>query len=291
MSEYLRAYRAFLMPALLLLALTSCIPDKVEEPIPAYLYIPGFSVQTGIQQGSSSSRIKDVWLTVGGNFLGTYELPALIPILESGQQEVRLDAGIRDNGINTTPEIYPFYEPVVLQANLKPGIVDTMRPMTGYSDKTRFALIEPFERDDHLMRDIRTGDVTSIKLNRVVPFEGKGSLEITLTEDKPLVELASLSRMTELGLNSPYVYLELNYKSEVPVIFGLVAYANIGSTQGSVLLDPGFYPEEDWQKIYFNLSSLVYSSDHAAWQLVLRTVLEAEPEATVLLDNLKLVFF
>lgn len=291
MNFILRASRVFLLPAMVLSALPSCIPDKVDEPIPAYLYIPDFSVQTDTRQGSASSRIKDVWLTVGGNFLGTYELPALIPVLESGEQEIRLDAGIRENGINTTPEIYPFYEPVVLRANLNAGTIDTLRPVTRYFDKTKFALIEPFERDDHLMRDVRAGNATSIRLNRAMPFEGNGSLEITLTADNPLVELASLNRMTELGLNSPYVYLELNYKSEVPVIFGLVAYTNIGSASGSVLLDPGFYPEEDWQKIYFNLSSLVNTSNHTAWQLLLRTALEEEPEAKVLLDNLKLVFF
>jgi hypothetical protein len=274
--------------------LFGCSPDSVLEPVPAYLYIPSFSLRTTPAQGTASSLVTDIWLTVGGEFLGAYELPALIPVLQTGAVDIRLDAGIRDNGIHATPEIYPFYNPVQLQVSLEPGEVDTLQPITSYITDTRFALMEPFEQPDHLMRDLRVGGQEALRWNEHAPFEGRGSLEIQLSADQPVVELASLTRFRELGKKSPFVYLELNYKSEVPVVFGLVGYARITDTQGSVLLNPGFYPVDDWQKIYFNLSSLVQASGLDAYQVVLRAVLadpSGKPQARVLLDNLKLVYF
>ena len=277
-----------------LLLLASCWPDGVEEPLPAYIYIPSFELRTTLGEGSPSSAITDVWLTVDGEFLGAYELPARIPVLQTGSVALRLDAGIRDNGIHATPEIYPFYAPVLLQAELEPGRIDTLNPTTQYVPETRFALIEPFEQSEHLLRDIRAGVPEALIWHTASPFEGRGALEISLSADQPLIELASLNRFQELGEKSPFVYLELNYKSEVPVVFGLVAYTNIGATQGSVLLNPGFYPVDDWQKIYFNLSPLINTSGFDAYQVVLRAVLTDSTEKTgarVLLDNLKLVYF
>lgn len=272
---------------------SGCLPDRGEEPIPAYLYIPSFSVLAENREGTSSSNITDVWLTVGEQFLGAYELPALIPVLETGSALVRLDAGIRDNGIHATPEIYPFYEPVTFQVALEPGKTDTLKPVTTYVESIRFALIEPFEQTNHLMRDVKIGDVGMLTLDQDEVFEGRSALKISLTEDQPLIELASLNRMQELGVKSPFVYLELNYKADIPVVFGLIGYSGIGSTQGSVLLNPGFYPSEEWQKIYFNFSSLADPSVFDEYQLVLRTALEGSErgEAGVWFDNFKLVFF
>ncbi len=64
--------------------MASCWPDGVEEPLPAYIYIPAFELRTTQGEGSASSAITDVWLTVNGEFLGAYELPARIPVLQTG---------------------------------------------------------------------------------------------------------------------------------------------------------------------------------------------------------------
>ena len=82
--------------------------DAKEEPIPAYIHIKPFEVNTNPgSQGTSESQLKDVWLFPElEGYLGTYELPATIPLLLEGEQKIFLGPGIRTNGIDATPDEY-----------------------------------------------------------------------------------------------------------------------------------------------------------------------------------------
>ncbi|MEZ4984834.1 MAG: hypothetical protein R2795_07325 [Saprospiraceae bacterium] len=79
-----------------------------EEGIPSYLFIEEFTLTTGPAQGSNSHKITEAWVFVDDIFLGVYDLPATVPVLETGSHTVRVEAGIRDNGLGDFPNIYPF---------------------------------------------------------------------------------------------------------------------------------------------------------------------------------------
>lgn len=279
---------------------TSCDIINPEEGIPAYIYVPDIELQTNSTlEGTGSEKITDLWLSLDNGFLGAYTLPALIPILETDTREISLQAGIKDNGITSTPEIYPFYESFTFSPTLAPEEVDTIRPVViGYQDGVQFAFIENFERSTHLFQDVRRGDPGQAQLVAEGAFEGNQSLRIRLDSTSSVVELATNSRFSELTRQSPLVYLEVNYRSDVPVVFGVIGHqANGLPSQGIAALNPGFSPNQEWNKIYFNLSRLIIDVNREEYQVILQAFIPIENgqlslgAANVWLDNIKLVHF
>ncbi|PHN07083.1 hypothetical protein CRP01_07575 [Flavilitoribacter nigricans DSM 23189 = NBRC 102662] len=283
---------------ILILTATFCLQCDIinpEETVPAFLYIEPFSLQTDeLVQGSASEKITEVWVTVNDEFLGAYQLPATVPVLMSGEAEIFLEAGIKDNGIGSTPEIYPFYQPYETTVTLMPDQTTTISPTTSYSRDTRFALIENFESGTSVFRDTLLGN-SGLQVSSTDPFEGSYSGKIRLSADDPVVELATIGAFTELTDRSPFVYLEVNYQSDAPVIFGLAGGA--GTSNPNIVFDPGFNPKASWNKIYFNLSALLATSPYDSHKLALRAFIPTEDgqltlnNATVCLDNIKLVHF
>ena len=279
---------------------TSCDIINPEEEIPAYLYIESIDLETLPEEGSDSHNVPDVWLTVDGDFLGVYTLPALIPLLEKGERTIFLQAGIKDNGIKGTPEIYPFYKPIEFALNLKANVIDTLRPVWTYREETIFSFIEGFENQEHIFKELRIGEEAgSISLSSSAEeiFEGNHSALITLDTSNAVVEIGTLTRYFDLNDNGPVAYLEVNYKSDVPVFFGLVGYENLGSVGGVGLFDAGFVESTVWKKIYFNLEQAVFLDQYGSFQVAFQAFIPQEDgkytlnSAKVLLDNIKLVHF
>lgn len=275
--------------------LAACDLINPSEDIPAYIYVAPFELNTDPNEGTDSERITDVWLSVNGDFLGAYPLPALIPVLAAGNQVIRLDAGIKDNGVSATPDIYPFYKALELQVELRPNEVDTLRPIIGYSDQARFAFIETFESNNQIFRDLRAGeDANRVQITSEGAFEGN-SARVQLTEDNPLVELATLNAYRDLTTRGFSVYLEVNYRSDVIVVFGVQGFKN--GVAGAPIFDPGFLPTTVWNKIYFNITPLVIAGDFDEFKILFQAILPNENgvftqnEANIWLDNIKLVHF
>lgn len=284
---------------LLVLTFGGCDIINPAEEVPAYLYIHPFTLQTNpATQGSPSQRITDAWLFVNDEFLGAYSLPAVVPVLASGTADIRIEAGIKDNGVNSTPEIYPFYKPFSTTIDLTPGVADTIHPNTTYLSEAKFAFIEGFENNNQQFRDLRQGaDANRIQLGPTYEaFEGSHSALIVLDTINPVVELATADAFSGLQNQSVYVYLEVNYKSDVPVVFGAIGREN-GAGPEVKVYDPGFLPRDDWNKIYFNLSGLLFESKFDKCQIGLYAYIPIvngsfqRTEARIWLDNIKLVYF
>lgn len=279
--------------------LVGCDLVNPEETIPAAVFVKDYDLTTNsLLQGSSDNRITEVWITINNNFFGAYPIPGKVPILENGEVTIRLEAGIRDNGISRTPEIYPFYAPIERQLTLDPLKTDTLSLVTRYADGTQFAIIEDFESGNSIFTDIRVkGKNGGLEINEAEIFEGRRSARILLTQDLPLVEVASNKRFFNLNQKSPFVYLEVNYKSEVPTAFGIIGYETAGSTQGVAILDVGFLPKGEWNKIYFNLSPILANASYMEYQIAIQAFIPQTgqgsdlSEAEVYLDNIKLVHF
>lgn len=281
----------------LLLALATllwqCDIINPDEATPAYLQIDEFAFATQAGQGSSHQKITEVWVFINGEFLGVYDLPATLPVLAFGPTVVRLEAGIRDNGISSTPEIYPFYEPFTANLNLEAGITTRISPSTRYVDDAKFGFIEDFEDGrPRIFVEQLTGD-TPIERIQTGVFEGAYSGHLVLTkEGNPVVELASGNNFSDLTSGGVYVYLEVTYKSDAAVAWGIVGPGDpILGPEG--FFDLGFTPNDDWNKIYFNLSQTVFDANQDTYKIGLQAfLLDTSPDtANVYLDNIKLVHF
>jgi len=132
---------------LLILIFPSCSLLEQNEPIPSYLYVSEFRLKTFVNQGSSSQKITDVWLFNDTEFLGMFPLPAKIPLLLYGEQNLTIQAGIKENGIGATPENYPFFNPIKVKVNLTALKTDTLKLETSYLSSTKFHFAENFENN------------------------------------------------------------------------------------------------------------------------------------------------
>jgi len=278
------------------LIFSACEIINPEEDTPAYLYVQPFTLTTNPQtQGSSSHRITEAWLFVNGEYLGAYNLPALIPVLAEGNATVRLEAGIKENGLSATPDINPFYEPFRLNMDLAAGRIDTIRPQTRYVDQARFAFIEDFEneRSRIFTRTIIATDIAPNGLPRTSApgevFEGQFSGLLKLNKENPIAEISTNLTFEGLLDRGAFVYLEVNYKAEAPVIFGIV------SDQGANYnryYDPGFLARDNWNKIYFNLGPVIFNSNEDNYRISFQALLPTTTDsARIWMDNIKLVHF
>lgn len=271
------------------LGLVACDIINPEEPIPAFLYISAFALETSPDEGSSSDNIRELWLTVDGQSLGAYRIPNAIPILAEGAAEIRLQAGIRDNGITRDPNTYPFYAPATFNRDLVPGDTDTLPPIAfRYREETQFAFIEDFEDDLAVFEGIErsTAEV----------FEGEYAGLIQLDTLNTVVRLGTTAAYSNLTALSPQVYVEMNYLSDVPVAVGVAGQPDVPGFP-TVALDAGFLPNSEWNKIYFSLGGLLQQGQFGSVQIVLEAFL-TDPQqlgpdgvARVYLDNIKLVHF
>jgi hypothetical protein len=99
------------------------------------------------------------------------------------------------------------------------------------------------------------------------------------------------SRLSYSGLldGGVYAYLEVNYRSEAPVIFGIIA-PELGNYNR--YYDPGFLPKDTWNKIYFNLGPVIFNSREEEYQIAFQALLPTDRDsARVWIDNIKLVHF
>lgn len=284
-----------------LLGFAACDIINPEEQIPSYVTIEPIILQTNsLNEGSASAKITEGWLFVDGEFIGSYSLPATVPVLYSGEHTLRVQAGIHDNGQNSVPEIYPFYENFELVTNLNPNEETILSPVIGYQSNVEFAFIEDFETGGHIFVDDRDANPdTKVELTTEDVFEGERSGKIVLTTANSFIEVATDFDKLFDGLQDDqvFVYVEVNYKSDAPVLWGVIGYDDNLFTTPVPVYDPGFNAKDEWNKIYFNFSSILFNENFSAYQFALTAGLPSEngaftmDRAEILLDNIKVVHF
>ena len=169
----LNKYRYLLGLAMISFFWNGCSLFDQEEPIPSYLYINEMVLETDENsEGSNRHEIKDAWVSVNGSFLGVYPLPALVPVLETGVQEVRLFPGISVSGLNDyriTNPLYTFYENDI---DLEAGVADTIHPTVAYDDDNVFLLVADFETSNLMTHDVDENLETRVNPRTNDVFEG-----------------------------------------------------------------------------------------------------------------------
>ena len=132
----MRIYYTIFAIFLVALGSSSCDIINPKEQVPSYIGIYDISLLVPSQDegvfGSDSENITDVWLYTDNQLIGAFELPAVIPVLYEGMQNIKAYAGIKVNGISNSREIYPFYSYYEINMELIPGAVNTITPVVKY---------------------------------------------------------------------------------------------------------------------------------------------------------------
>lgn len=281
----------FILP-LLLLGFTAC--KDAPEQIPAYLHLKPFEVTA--PGGASWQKITDGWLYVNGVFLGAYTLPATVPVLAEGDSEIILFPGVKENGIEATPNIYPYLTRFVKNYTLTAGQTADIQPITDYDAENVYAFgigRGDFDGGSFIALENRDTDgLLDFSLSTEGAFSGK-SLLMKIDTAHPIMDIAT-EKMEDLPvLGSPEVWLELHYKTDVP--FFLYMLSGPAQTSEPVYQ---FNVSEEWNKIYFNLTGTLVTTQQTEQRLYFRLSLPkdnsgnySQNTGTVHIDNIRVVHY
>jgi len=291
----------------------SCNKFKGDQTHPAYIRIDSISIVTDYDtEGAPTSYVTDAWVYINDEAIGAYELPAVFPVLAEGMTEVRVDPGIKLNGIAALRSPYPFYKSIVQEVELAEGVEvnlnsDTLfkgneaipyTMVTSYQDDLVFVWMEDFE-DPSLSLDSTSKSRTDII--RTSPANSPEALLASYSKYSGLMILDSAAYLIDVATNvgnqegfvlpkvGQHVILEFDYKNDNNY-FTTGFYARESS---QIIQHPVVNVNKSavWNKIYVNLTPGVSSSVNAIdFNIFFGALIETNVEqARILIDNVKLI--
>ncbi len=266
------------------------------EQVPAYLDIKAFTVtETGPGKWQD---IPEGWVYVNGDFLGVYTLPAQVPALAAGSSEVLVFPGVKENGIETTPNIYDFLTRYEIQTDLKAGELNSISPSTKYKTEIIFPWAldrTTFDGSSSIVFDDRDVDqATTYTLTTDGAFNGR-SLKMAVDSLHPLIAIASEEAILPTNGNQQ-AWLEINRLNNIDFTFYLIGFSNGGSERQFPVY--AFTTTDVWKKTYINLTEFLVSSGESKHRLYFQVQLPKDSNGklkqqsgTVRLDNIRLIHF
>ncbi|MGB3617539.1 MAG: hypothetical protein WBA12_05425 [Catalinimonas sp.] len=268
------------------LLFAACDVLDPAEPPPALVDLSPF--QTTAR--TAANQADDAWMfTPDGGYMGTFPLPAVVPVLPAEVPFVLVRPGIYVDGQRGARLAYPFYAADTVR--IDPS-VDTVRyrPTLRYLPDLRGSL--PFEDDFEEAADVglRPSDEHTGTWRRVAhdgPGGGGawyGAAETPGLDDERIELLSGAPKA--LPEDGRPVYLEITYRSNVILQVGLL------STQGgesTPLFELSLFRSDDWQKVYVNLETEVFFSRGRLHQVLFRAEVPEGTQGFVHLDDVRLI--
>ena len=303
-------YSRILIAIALLSFFCRCSP---EVEIPSYIWIDSvdFQVTNAALHGTASHKITDVRVFANGKSLGRYQIPARIPILESGATRLSIHAGIMLGGVPQMRATYSFYTPYILDVDLKKGKIDTLIPYFTYTDDTKiWEGIEDFESAGSLY--IAHGKSAPLKqtsdesLIFHFPKEinnSSGLIELpyyndTLGETIYHFEIRTIKPVELTNQNVYDCLMELNFRITHNVEIGMIihsANSSIADYREPVANLRGYdsisNKENVWKKVYANFTTKIRDNPQMKnFDVYIRATISTTDKARFLFDNIKIVY-
>ncbi len=268
---------------------STCSKEKFEAQVPTYITINDISLSTNYAtEGSSSENITDAWVYVNDELMGVYEMPATFPVLVEGNVELKVFAGIKDNGIAASRARYLMFDPYVESVKLVPGETIEIEPSVNYNSGVNFRWLEDFENASlsflyHQLSDTIFFKNTSNR--KEGDFSGKAYLESGMN----FFEATSVA-FSNVPRSLTPIYLELDFKTNEPLLIGIY---HDNDQYGVIRLNT----TTEWKKIYINLTDVVSSKQSATAIKVFFGIQEtaSNPFITdnpeIHIDNIKLLHY
>lgn len=266
---------------------TSCDIINPAEKLPTYVHIDSFKFVNPYpnQTGTGIQNITSAWVFLDGKNVGVFELPADIPVLVSGTQELQISPGIDIQGFKDYKVQYPFFSFYTYQLEDKPGEVIKLAAETKYVEGLKY-WTEDFESGNQFIH----GGGDSLRRTTAADsvLEGGGSGRISL----PAGEFVGSESLVEFDIKpGTKCFLEINYKGTLPFTIGLLAVLPVSGSEPTYLA--GVKAKDSWGKFYVDLqpyTTLYPTADK--WYVMIKTVLEdGESSGYLLLDNIKVISY
>jgi hypothetical protein len=254
-------------------------------------------------QGDNNDDIVDAWVFVDGQEVGTFELPATIPVLHSGSSVVTVLAGIKKNGLNSDRVVYPFYEAYEVTMELIPSEVDTLRPIVNYREGVTFPWLENFEDNSISLTGSGSGTTSdTFKITEdpedVYNYDGinnSRSGETFIGNGFQKWENSSVDQF-DLPRIGQDIYLEINFKCNTEFVAGIYPI-NSSIVTGVPIVNFFSTVDDDgdmqWKKAYISLKEDVNNPEfqNAEFKVFFFTQSSQGSSTKLFLDNIKLIHF
>lgn len=287
---YRRLIHYFFFLSILCISASSCEKFAGDQQIPAYLSIDSIYLTTDYYtEGTSSQRITDAWVYMDDVFLGTFELPATLPVLMTGQHQLKVWPGIKKNGIATTRVSYAYYTPVVKDITITPDSTTKAGVLrTTYQPTASFVWKEDFES---VSLSLDTTSRSSAYVQRTpsgssLTFEGNHSGMVVMDAAHDYFECQTHS---EYPIPMAPVYLEMNFNTSNAFTVGVFTYGSTIIYQSPIItLNP---TNGAWKKIYIDLTTTLNAYPGVSSYRVYFSCFKdaAMQQSAILLDNFKVV--
>lgn len=251
---------SLLFPFVLYLLFSGC--KGKDEPIPAYLHIDSTWVVVTSGQGNAIHDIKGGQVFANGEFLGVFEFPATIPVLQSGKVTITVAPMVRLNASGERLWIYSSILPSDSVIDLEVRKTKVISSFTlHYRSNTTFPWIEDFEDNSSTLIGINVpkGDTSYLTTG---DFELNGkytgtskmySAIISPSDTAKYLDLGSFKNFDFLPSDGRDVIMEFDLKCDVDV---QLAINRISPTTG-----PQYVPflaiyatGNNWKRVYANIA-------------------------------------
>jgi len=261
--------------------ISSCSKSLPNDGIPAYLYIAD-SVQTkGTPAfGEQTNRIFDVRVSVGNEDRGIWEIPSLIPILQSGEKDVVIKPYILRNNNTSLHVEYPMLNSIILKNNFVAKKVDTLKLTFEYDTNVVIKLLQTFDN---------TTNFSNSSLSLTEKRSGLASMHIQV--DSSTTDTTTIAQHNAaLSLNfGAQIYMEFDFKMTNGTFIPTVAYDNNGSIS-YVYGTTRLVNSSEWKHVYWYLSPQTdYANKGSYYIAFILTPEVGKSKADLYIDNLKVL--
>ena len=258
------------------MAFASCNKFEGSQTVPAYIRIDTIRVECDYYTyGANTANITDAWVYIDDQVIGSFELPAVFPVLEKGKHKVSVYGGIRMNGIAGTRGPYSFYKPVVYQdLNLVEDSIVHITPVITYypiGEGVMVGWLEDFETGSALVPTSQS-DTSVIRVTGNEAWQSANSYysgKVVLPPDSLDFTLATADELTchKNLMGEKPLYLEMDYKTNDTIFVGIMYYKNHKLVKWPMVKVVPTDTEHDvpqrWKKIYINLGTRMHEHEDA----------------------------
>jgi len=273
--------------------LSSCDVQPAAEV--AYLEVNSLGVSTTADQGTSSSNLNTLWVEQNGQQLGAFMPPCRIPLLAGNDQEIRLIPGISINGSYNQRNQYEMLNAKSFNWDLEAFSTRTLGnsgSMFSYNSTYTLRVIEGFDGVGlNFSRAVQSDTTIIIVGDEEGAFQfvgenpNKSGKVVMLPTSRAEFRTPEAFELPQQGAN---VWLEVNYKTDVPLTFGVIANETLQSIQAPVVT---LFANEDWNKVYLNLVTEVSGYPGAGdFNLFFGAINNTADTANIFIDNIKLLY-
>lgn len=244
-----------------------------NDGIPFYLKIDSVSVA-----GGQSHQISDVWVEAGAENLGAYELPCNFPVLQEGNVSFTVSAGIKESGQSNLRVNYPFYQSDTFTLAAARGEKRSHKPVFRYRSGTVFATQEDFEAGSAFDTDMMLANDSNVRYGTRC-----GVITATTDSSKEARQLATYDLP-----EGEEIWLEVDYKCEVPFYIGFYGYISGTAIRAPVLF---LTATSEWNKVYVKLSNMIAQADADSYNIYFEALRPyGSSGGSVYIDNVKVVY-